>query len=243
MDISVIRPGLLVSLKTTVRGGIAYLRRDVEPVRKKDGAQISTWETTRTITDVEEWDAAIKTRAAARALVTRVCCPSEFGLLCPAVQEDQLSAGVAAARVLADAHNATAKWSRIEIYILTGRVEQDDVEASRAIAAEVRGMIDAMGEGIKAADPVAIREAANKARALGGMLSAAAQEKVSSAILQARAAAREIVKRVTQDGEAAAIVVTSLKLDAIESARFAFLDLEKTVCVAAPDPVAPEVEI
>lgn len=243
MRVSVIRPGLLVSLKTSVRGGIAYTRRDLEAAKKQVGAEVTTWETTRVITDPVEWARAIKVRAEARSLVTRVCCPSEFGLLCPATSEPQLAEAVQAARALAEVHNAEAGVSRIEVYVMTGRVAQDDVEATRAISAEIRGMIEAMRDGIAAANPAAIREAANKARSLGAMLSEDAQAKVNGAIQQAREAARVIVKRVVNEGEVAAAVVTSIKLDAIEGARFAFLDLEMGECVAAPAPLAPEAEV
>jgi hypothetical protein len=195
------------------------------------------------ITDPVEWARAIKVRAEARSLVTRVCCPSEFGLLCPATSEPQLAEAVQAARALAEVHNAEAGVSRIEVYVMTGRVAQDDVEATRAISAEIRGMIEAMRDGIAAANPAAIREAANKARSLGAMLSEDAQAKVNGAIQQAREAARVIVKRVVNEGEVAAAVVTSIKLDAIEGARFAFLDLEMGECVAAPAPLAPEAEV
>jgi hypothetical protein len=86
--------------------------------------------------------------------------------------------------------------------------------------------MESIQAGIAAADPERIREAANKARAIGGMLSEDTGKQVSEAIAQARKVARELVKRVQGAGEQAAVVVAQCNVQAIERARFAFLDLE-----------------
>jgi len=235
MKTSVIKPGLLVSLKTYIRGGINYRRVDIEAEhRTETGAKRARWETEKEIPDAEEYERAEMARSAARSAVVAVCCNSGFGLLCPGDREEQLAAAIEAARATAAQFNAGASRSVVEVYVLVGRVAQDDAEAARAIGAEVRALLEQMRAGIAAADPETIREAANRARAVEGMLSTEVAGKVGEAVNEARRAARELVKRVQKSGEAAAQVVAEISVARIEAARFAFLDLEAGESQAAP---------
>lgn len=227
MKASIIKPGLLVSLKTTLRGGVNYRRTEIETEHTtSSGALLAKWQTDREIPDPAEFEAATTARSRARALVAAVCCPSAFGLLCPTSEESKLQAAIEAARAIVAQFNAGAERSQIGVYVLLGRVAQDDAEAARAIASEVRELLEQMRAGIAAADPVVIREAANKARGLNGMLSADVAGQVSQAITEARKAAREITARVSKAGEAAALVVAELSVRAIDAARFSVLDLD-----------------
>lgn len=227
MKASTIKQGLLVSLKTTISGGVNYQRRDVEPDHGTEtGGRVARWETIREITDATEHEQAIATRSLVRSAILKACCSTSFGLLCPTDKEQELSTGIAEAARIAAEFNTTSKHSRVDVYVLAGRVASDDVEAARAISAEVRELIDAMQAGIAQADPETIREAANKARIISGMLSEDVAVKVSEAVAEARKAARDIVKRVEKAGEAAAVVVASCNMEKLNAARFAVLDIE-----------------
>jgi hypothetical protein len=241
MKISTIRPGLLVSLKTSVRGGVTYARRDLaaDGAIAPEGAALSRWETTKVVIDPAETERAGKARGKARSLIAAVCSASGFGLLCPEARASDLTRAIDEARRTVDDFNATAEHTTLGVYVLTGRIAASDEEAARAIGSEVRDLIDAMREGIAAADVDAIREAANKARALGAMLTDEVSGKVGKAIEQARAAAREITRRVEKSGEQAARVVADLRTDELDRARFAFLDLDAPAATAeTPAPVA-----
>lgn len=236
MKASVIKPGLLVSLHTSVRGGVNYQRATLEKTHQTgEGALREKWETTKVITDPDEFDRATSARGKARSLIAGVCCHSAFGMLCPSDKEQELADAITQARAVADAHNAEARLTRVEVYVLVGRVAQDDAEAARAIASEVRELLGMMETAVRAGNVEDIREAANKARAIGGMLSAEVSGKVDAAIEQARRIARDIVKRVEKGSETAAQVVAGLKLQAIEDARFAFLDMDG----GKAEPIAP----
>ncbi|MDH4172108.1 MAG: hypothetical protein OEW96_00325 [Betaproteobacteria bacterium] len=227
MRVSVLKPGLLVSLKTTVSGAVDYERTELEAEHvTADGSKVARWETLRNIPDPLEFDRATKARGLARSAVVSVCCSSSFGLLCPSDKEAELQAALTDAQRIVNDFNMSARRARVQVFVLMGRVADNDVEAARAIGAELRELMESMQAGIKAADPEAIREAATKARAIGGMLSEDAGRKVSEAIAQARKVARELVKRVQNAGEQAAVVVAQCNVEAIERARFAFLDLD-----------------
>lgn len=233
METSTLRPGLLVSLKTSLDGGVSYRKKILEGAHLiENGAQRAKWETVRVIADPVEHDKAVKTRAKIRNTVTAVCAASAFGLLCPDSDVKKLELALLQARKLAKEFNDTAKVSRVNVYIMTGRIAPDDAEAIRAINSEVADLIKTMENGLKGLDVKAVREAANKARAVGTMLTGNAAEKVNEAIAQARKAARRLVKA----GEAAAVEVDYEVIKSLADARTAFLDVDTPVAeVAAPE--------
>lgn len=222
---SVIRPGLLVSLKSTVVGGVSYQRIDLDAGKKEDDAEVTRWETTRVVEDPEEYERATKCRSQALSLIRRVCSSTTFGLLCPTEQEGALDEAIKNARKLVDNHNETATHTRVSIFALKGRVASDDAEAARAITQEIAQLTQAMDAGIKNFDPKAIREAADRAREMSSMLSEEKQNKINAAIEQARKAARTIVKRIEKEGEDRSVVLMDIQRGQIESARIAFLDM------------------
>lgn len=244
MKASVLKPGFLVSLKTSLRGGVNYRRVDIEADHAdENGTRVAKWETTREINNPEEFEAGNLARRQARSTVTAVCCSSSFGLLCPTSKEPELMIAIAQARAIADKHNEQAGDTRVDVFVLIGRIAQDDAEAARALGAEVRELLDDMEAGIKAADPEKIREAANKARDLGGMLSQDVAGKVSAAITEARNAARAIVRRVQKAGETAASVVAECNVSQLTAARFAFLDLEEAKPTESEAPAARGIDL
>lgn len=221
---STLRPGLLVSLKTSLTGNVSYQTKTIEAETKTEaGALYALWETARTVADPEEHEAGKKARSAARSAVSRVCSQSAFGLLCPEANGAELEEAVAEARRIADRFNATAKLTRLGVYVITGRIAADDVEAAKAINSEVRELLDTMRKGVSDMDPETIRDAANRARGLGQMLQPEAEARLRVAIEAARSAARQITKA----GESAAIEVDQLAIRRIAESRTAFLDLSE----------------
>jgi len=224
-NIHTLRPGLLVSLSTSIRGNVRYQKIELENAHlADDGTQRARWETTRTVADPDEHVRATKLRSRVRCLITGACAQSAFGLLCPEDKADQLKAAVAEARQLVAEFNAESSMTYMSVNVLYGRVEQDDVEAVRSITGEVRSLLEEMERGAKLLDVKMIRDACNKARDVGDMLTPEAQARVESAIEVARAAARQIVK----SGEEAAFEVDRAVIEKIDSARVSFLDLDSS---------------
>lgn len=223
LPISTLRPGLLVSLKTSIVGNVSYAKTVlVHGHQDVDGSLKSKWETEKSVADAEEHERAVKVRASARALVAAVCSQSSFGLLCSENRASDLARALAEARAMIDEFNTSAKLSKISLAMITGRIAQDDVEAVRAINSEMQDLMRAMQDGIAKLDVERVREAANKAKAISQMLTPAAQERVKGTIEIARTAARKIVKA----GEAAAQEIDQTAINAIDRARTAFLDID-----------------
>ena len=232
-------PGLLVGLKTTLEGNVEYHTVDTAPdesvvpsAEMNTGTQVAVaaWNTTRVTKDTVEFEAAKKVRSKARALITGVCASSNFGLLCPERNIDELRSAVADARSLVAAFNATSRVTKVTCSCIFGRIASNDVEAAQEINAELRDLIEAMRRGCEQLDPAKIREAAGKARDIGVMLTPAMQERVDAAIKLARTEARRLVK----SGESAAVAVDRAVVDQLAFARSAFLDLDATYTIAAP---------
>lgn len=241
MQVSTIRPGLLVSLKTTVIGNTEYERVTLETDHlTEDGAKKARWETTRVVTDPVEREKAVEARGQCRRLISRVCSTSTFGLLCPEDKKPELDAAVKEAQSLANAFNASAKLTRIGIYVIAGRIAADDAEAARAINGEVRELLSDMEAGLKNLDVKAVREAANKAKSIGRMLSPDAASKIKEAVDAARDMARQIVKA----GEEAATAIDRAAIQRIRESRTMFLDLEETpVEVSSPAAEARAIDL
>jgi hypothetical protein len=234
MRTSIIKPGLLVALHSTVTGGVQYKRIDLDApalseANGEKSGEVSRWETTRVIEDPAEHDRAVKARGKAIGEIRSICAATPFGLLCPADKESELDAAIARARTVADEHNATGNCTRVQIYALKGRIASTDEEAARAIGQEVTALLETMSRGVEKLDVKSIREAATRAAEMGAMLGDEQIKAVSEAVEQARKAARTIVKRVEKGGEEAATVLQDIQRGAIERARFAFLDLDTEI--------------
>jgi hypothetical protein len=237
--ISTLRPGLLVSLHTSITGNVRYRTTEIEADHvTSDGARKAAWQTDRFITDAAEHAKGVMARTKTRSLVTSVCTASAFGLLCPEAKREDLMAAINEARELVVRFNAEAMVSTLNFYALIGRVGADDAEAVRAINSEVRELLNTMEYGLQRLDVSAVRDAANRARGLAQMLSPAAAEKAQAAIEAARTAARKIVKA----GEAASIAIDEVTLATIRASRTAFLDIDPDDTILAPeiqDPTIP----
>jgi hypothetical protein len=232
-----LRPGLLVSLKTSCRGNVKYAREDLV-----NEHAISKWETTRTIADPDEYAAAKKAQDKAAGIIRRVCSASAFGLLCPERDKDLLEAAIADARYVVDAFNEKAQLTRVEVFVIAGRIAQDDVEAVKAINSEVRELMDEMARGVEKLDVERIRIAATKARDVGKMLTPQAQANVQIAIDAARQTATEMNKLI-KAGEAAALEVDTLAIRKIADQRTMFLDLSDQAEISRPQSQARAIDL
>jgi hypothetical protein len=222
---STLRPGLLVSFKTSMSGNVKYNTAVIEAEHTtKAGEQKAKWETERVVADIDELEAARKARSKISVLVRSVCAWSAFGLLCPETKADELATAIVEARKVAEEFNASANLTRVNVYVMTGRIAADDVEAVKAINSEVRDLLSEMKDGLKNLDVKVVRDAANRARNLGSMLTQDSEVRVRMAIEAARKAAREIVKA----GEVGAVEIDKQAIRTITEARTAFLDLDET---------------
>lgn len=235
-----IRPGLLVSLKTSVNGNVSYDKRIIEAasVDEKTGVQKARWETVRTTINPVEHEDARLAQSKASSIIRRVCKASTFGLLCPEADAEELEKAIADARQIAADFNKTAKLSRISLYVITGRIAANDIEAVKAINSEISALLLDMEQGVGDADVKVVREAASKAKAIAEMLSAEARVQAEIAIEAARKAAREIVKA---EGKGA---VDKRTMRTIAEARKVFLDLDEPAGeIAAPKAKARVVDL
>jgi hypothetical protein len=233
LDVKTLRPGLLVGLKTSLRGGVSYAKRTIEPEHVEGAALVAKWETERTITDAEEHKAAVKVRSDAVYTVRKVCAVTAFGYLCPEAKQAALEQAIERAHAMVAAFNASARSVRLSFYVITGRVAPDDVEAVRAIHAEVRELMADMENGVRALDARAVRAAAERAKAIGQMLSEESRVKVEGTVSTMRSAARSIAK-AARAGTLASLTINEMVFAKMRAARTAFLELGDAADVQAP---------
>lgn len=235
-----LRPGLLVSLKTTIKGNVTYAKRELEADHlTEEGMRLARWETERTITDPVEHEQAVKVRGKARTLISGVCALSSFGLLCPENRAPELEKAIREAREIIEEFNVAARTTNVSLYVIAGRIASDDAEAARAIASEVRDLINDIEAGVRKLDVEQIRGACNKARNIGQMLSPEAAARIAVAIETSRKVARKLV----QAGEEAAKEIDAQALRALQNARVNFLDMGEEKLPEQPQAQARAIDL
>jgi hypothetical protein len=225
-----IRPGLLVAIKTSIKGNVTYRKTAAEISKREDGGEVAEWETERTIKDAAEQEAASKARSKARSAIAGVCSTTDFGYLCPLVAKPELEAAIVEARKICDAFNLTSRVTKIRFNAVTGTIAQDDYQAVRALRREVTELLTDMQEGLEALDVSTVREAAGRAKQLGQMLSPEAQVRLELAIK----AVRDNAKKIVAAGETGAKEIDAAAIRAITEARTAFLDLDEPTEMQTP---------
>lgn len=240
-----IKPGILVSLKTHVQGGVSYVRDKVQ-TNVSGRTEEKNWHTSKTIADVQEFEAAVQARAKISSLVRGGCIKTAFGLLCPNDWEEGLSDRIERAKLIANEYNETATITNVSFHVLKGRIAENDREATEAIMSDVKDLADQMREGIATANVKTIRDAAKKAKEMTAMLDETESKRVTEAVDAARKAAREITRRVIKGEELAEVVLADLATQPIDSLRMMSLDFdsdETNDTEAVPVIVAKELEV
>lgn len=238
--LSTLKPGLLVSLKTSLKGGVHYEVEDLPAPAPASGEAVSAWKTVRTIDDVSEFERAKTVRSKARSLIVGGCAQTAFGLLCPTSDKEKLQARIQAAQAIVERFNAEARTIRVGVWVVCGQIASDDEQAARAINAEMAEILEKLEAAVRTCSPDAIRQAANQARQVSTMLSDRANEAVQAAI----AAARKEARRLVRAGEQAAATADALVLETVKAGRLAFLDLDapSAELVVPPDARAIDLE-
>lgn len=245
VNISKIKPGLLVSVKTRQHGGVSYTKRDIEAPRvTESGAQVSRWETDKFVYDPDETERAQQVANRARYLVTRHCVKTEMQqLLCPNDRRAELRAAVAEARELVADFNAGASFTEIQIDVWVGEIVDNGVDAAQQIFASQQAFLNEMIEGLKELDPKKVRAAINKSRDLGQMMSGQANEM----LIEATRVAESARQRIISAGENAIVAIDLEAITKIGSVRNSFLDFDYAANAAVeaqvPTPIRrPDVE-
>ena len=224
-----IRPGLLVAVKTSIKGNVSYKKTDTAVRTLEDGSEVAEWDTER----------RIKARSRARSLISGVCSVTDFGYLCPVASRPELDVAIAEARKVAEEFNRTSKFTKLRFEAVTGTIAQNDYQAVRAIRREVAELLTDMEEGLKNLDVGVAREAATRAKQLGQMLSAEAEVRVELAIKQVR----ESCKKIAAAGENGVAEIDRVTIARLTETRTAFLDMDEAQEVEAPTQQARTVDL
>lgn len=215
--------GFMVSVKTKVRGGVHYERKDLETTTDGD-AEETAWETHRRIEDKEEHQRASEVRKRARGLILKQTFWTPFAPICEAENVEALDAAIAEARSLVEEHNRTAQHTTVKLFVLKGEIVKDEAEAIASVTGEIKDLLCDMDIAIKAGDPKAVRELCSRARNMGRMMPEGekARTQLGRAITAARKIARSITAKVEKGGEELAKILETANLKPINLARFTF---------------------
>lgn len=261
-----LKPGFMVFLRTEVRGGVTRRTKDIAlcmkviqlPIgsgqvycrcRLADGhegtcspiareAEVHRYEAEVTITDKDEHECAERVRQNCRRQIEVLCETTPFGLLCAPDREGELVAAIRQSRQDAEAHNATATHTFVEVWALRGYIAASDAESIKAFQKEMRAILDEMNAGIAGADADKIRDAVKRAKVLQQMIDGEHAAQVRVAIAQAREMANAIARAARERGDEAEAIVVATKNDEILAARAMFLEVDEGAPVEEAVPVA-----
>jgi hypothetical protein len=222
-------PGILVALKTYVRGGVDYERSGIEEDAE---GRVKKWETTRTMADPDEHKRATETASKASSMISRLCVRTTFGLLCRSDREGELDAAVAQVRQMTMEWNRKAVHSFVYVNAIKGRIADNDEEATRAILNEVSDLFERMNRAIAAADVTDIRATAMQMKRLTAMTTPSTSGVIERGYTAAREAAKAIVKRGEDLSDRVANVKIEIEQESFNDARVSFLD---TMASVMPD--------
>ncbi len=224
-----IRPGLLISLSTSVKprhaDAIKSTRELIESRTLPDGSLYERWKKTKTILDPKEWKRAGQARLRVRALVKAACAQTAFGFICPAEEQEQLDANLRQADREVAEFNRTSQHYEVRWQYLAGEIKADDAEAVRAIREQVGGILEDLESATKAGDVESIRDLCGQAQQMERLLEqkSTARGQVGRAVEAGRKIARAVVKQVQKAGEKIEGVLTEEQRSPISLARFAFV--------------------
>jgi hypothetical protein len=225
---NVIIAGLALDLTIRVTGGIEYKRRTLGS--KMDGeAKIEEWETEKITRNPEEHAQAIKVRADARNMITRLCSRTPLGdlLMVPQEKEVDIRIALETAQAKITAHNGKATHHFVVMGCVPSRLVPDDRWTLRSISGEILATLVMMESGIGGANVERIRDAADSASKILPMLTPQASLVITGAIEDARRAAREITRRIVKAGEDPIDVIPEIqdRCAGIDAAKLTFSDL------------------
>jgi hypothetical protein len=221
------KPSYLVSVKTSLNGGIQYNRKDVRDEHLEDGSEEQEWNTTKVISDPEEYKVATLLRAKVAGMISNKCKLTPFGLICPEGEIETVQLTEQLAQLEVEEYNINAKYTTISLNVMMGYIASDDVQAAQRIAKQMRDLATEMKRCVRAGDIEGIREAAKTANQMRAILGEEEKARVSLAVKEARDAARTITKEVVKNGKKVDAVVPALKVGAISKMRLAFIDIDE----------------
>jgi hypothetical protein len=144
LQISNIKPGILVTEHISLTGGIHYCREFIDS-RREDQTLVREWHTIAHTDNVDERKEAQKIASRVYASLRRVCAQTPVGLICPASSGQELAETLTEMRGLIDVFNSTAKTCRILAYHACFEVASTNHTALQAVldrVAEIATNVD-----------------------------------------------------------------------------------------------------
>lgn len=202
----IIRPGVLVTLRSSVQGGVYYDREEMAVDQDAGGAESGgstrVWKTTQRVPDPEEYARAKRVRGRAVSAIWNRSVKTVYGLICTDDDKPALDEAIKKAMDEVQAFNAGAKHTKVTLNVLRPRLVLG--ETSEAIAAETSEAVDALDASVESGDVQAIRKAANEAAEISRLLDGGLRERIVQKVKAAREAATAAAAAAREPEKAAA---------------------------------------
>lgn len=235
-----LKPSVLVAFSIGRLGGVRYARQPLDQQRQGE-REVTSWQTTREVDDVEELRRAQALVAECRRRMGALCYRTAFGWVAPREREAELAQTWAEIRARVEQANAEElRRCRLVAACVTGEIAQDDQAAADAILADIARFFGDVMEALQACDVRRIRQTVAGMRGVEALLPDAQSEALRTAVRQARRLATVIRQEVERKGREIEAVVRELDLSPIDAARVMFIEPEVAEAAAAAPAGASE---
>lgn len=226
------------------RSGPVFYEKDDESTKREQGIRITEQRrrtTTRTIKDVEGYEAATKLIGSLNTGLGRICVTSLFGRLCPLSKEDELRAFIKEARIDAKKHNESpaGQLHKVRVRLVPGFIAGDAERVAKGLVTEMQDLFSEMQTALDTADVKAIRDVCDRMREAAPVFKGQEQDKINKAITAARKMARKLVSEVEKKGRLVEEVKMEISTESVSRARMDFLALPSDYDADLEEP-APE---
>lgn len=238
-----VRPGLLVSMRTSIKGGVSYRREDLVDEIEGEGTR-TEWKTEKKVENADEYTRARRLRARVVTLIGGACVKTAFTYICPLENEALLDERIAEAQAACDAFNEEAVHSQVTFDLMRGRYMEDTKETVQAVRREIHELLEELNSALKAGEVQSIRDVAARATQMGRLLEEGteARSALERAVKESRRVAGQLVKRIKEGADAVAEVLAGANVSLIATARHTF-DEDETGEIVDDAPGMPAVAL
>lgn len=243
---TLLQSGYLVVGNITRHNCVTYQAQD-RTTEREDVREESEWKTHKLVQNVVEQEALTKTCSSLLGKLSRLGTHvNGFGYLVPSNRAGDLESQLREIEQEAAAYNAKATCTSLDawfsVFEIAGNNERIARALYRKIGEALERIVDAVGKG----DVKALRQALGMIRGVESMLPETSSKALTTAVTQAREAAKAAVKaskKITDDEEAVGVRKSILKAVPINPLRSSVVEIVTEIESTGPsvyiDPVGP----
>jgi len=212
----------LVVFKCGVHGGLSYRHSDGKTERQGK-REDSEWKTQKTVNDKEERNKGVSLAGRVKRAVERLGRANELGTIVPVDREAELEEMIEKCKRDVREFNATSTYTNLRFRALKFAISGENEVALGDMLSELRELLDALRDAVKAADVKGIRDVAKQLKGFDAVLPEDAADYLQRAVADAKKQAGLARKSLEERGMQLEDVQREMNASTVDFARFAVM--------------------